>query len=78
MGQELQATYEQGVLRLDKPLALPEQARVTGEVRKVETLPTAEPLSLDEFDRLLDELAMPLGGKRPANISREDIYSGHD
>ena len=36
MSEEFQAIYEFGVLRLDKPLALPEQTRVTGVLRNVE------------------------------------------
>jgi predicted DNA-binding antitoxin AbrB/MazE fold protein len=36
MSEEFQAIYEFGVLRLDKPLALPQQTRVTGVLRNVE------------------------------------------
>jgi hypothetical protein len=78
MSVEFHATYEHGILRLDIPLALPEQTRVTGVVRNVEPPATQDQLSPEEFDRLLDDLAMPLGGTLPADFSREDIYFDHD
>jgi hypothetical protein len=81
MSQEFQATYEHGVLRLDAPLAIPERTRVTGVVNDVDSAgepPLPDLISVEEFDRLLDELAMPLGGKLPADLSRADIYFDHD
>ncbi len=41
---------------------------------------TAPPLSLEEFDRILDELAegMPDVPPLPADFSRADIYADHD
>jgi hypothetical protein len=37
-------------------------------------------VSLEEFDRVLDELAAlpPAGGSLPADFSRADIYADHD
>ena len=80
MEKEFQATYEHGVLRLDTPLSLPEQARVTGLLKSVE--PTAlEPapaqLSDDEFQRLLDEASIP-SSPYGGTYSRADLYLDHD
>jgi predicted DNA-binding antitoxin AbrB/MazE fold protein len=82
MSQEFHATYEQGILRLDQPLALPEQTRVLGVVKEESleagaNLPLFETLTDDEFERELDSLSwevMPL----PPDFSRADIYSDHD
>jgi hypothetical protein len=81
MSQEFHATYEHGILRLDVPLALPEQTRVTGIVSGVSSSATPHPadsLSDEQFERLLDEMATPCGGNLPADFSREDIYFDHD
>jgi hypothetical protein len=82
MSQEFQATYEHGILRLDVPLSLPKQTRVTGIVSNVESAATPsvaqKPMSDEEFERRFDELAMPLRGTLPADFSREDIYFDHD
>ena len=81
MSQEFYAIYEHGVLRLEKPLALPDQTRVTGVLRNLAESETSADattqFSVDEFDRMLDELAVdvPL---LPADFSRADIYLGHD
>ena len=78
------ATYEQGVLKLDAPLSLPEHARVTGLVTKVDTQPNEPAQALpsdlpdDEFDRMLDEFSISGGKPLPADFSRADIYSDHD
>ena len=83
MTQEFYATYDHGVLRLDSPLAIPDQTRVTGLVTGVNTsdgkLPTApqDRLSDEEFERLLDELALDVP-PLPPDFSRADIYLDHD
>jgi predicted DNA-binding antitoxin AbrB/MazE fold protein len=81
MSEEFQAIYEFGVLRLDKPLALPEQTRVSGVLQNVEDVTSASqldaPLSLEEFDRSLDQLSLDVP-PLPADFSRADIYMDHD
>ena len=81
MSEEFQATYEFGVLRLDKPLALPEQTRVTGVLRNLDDASQASqvatPLSLEEFDRSLDQLSFEVP-PLPADFTRSDIYLDHD
>jgi predicted DNA-binding antitoxin AbrB/MazE fold protein len=76
MSEEFQAIYEFGVLRLDKPLALPEQTRVTGVLRNVEdgsqNSQVVGPLSLEEFDRSLDQLSLEVP-PLPADFSWSDI-----
>lgn len=78
------ATYEQGVLKLDAPLSLPEHARVTGLVMKVDAQPgeavqaVRSDLPDDEFERMLDEFSIGRGRPLPADFSRADIYSDHD
>jgi hypothetical protein len=46
----------------------------------VEPITTPPGDSLDEFDRILDELATlgPVPGSLPADFSRSDIYADHD
>ncbi len=81
MSQEFNATYEHGILRLDAPLALPDKARVTGIVSNVESSDTTpvhqDSISPEEFERLLDELAMDVP-PLPQDFSRADIYLDHD
>lgn len=84
MDKTFHATYERGVLRLDAPLSLPEQARVVGLVVGVNA-PTGEPLKAlsneladDEFERLLDEFSIHGTSSLPADFSRADIYLDHD
>ena len=83
MTQEFHATYEHGVLRLDVPLALPEQTRVTGLVTGANSpdgkQPTApqDRLSDEEFERLLDKMAIDVP-PLPPDFSRADIYLDHD
>ena len=81
MNQEFQAIYEHGVLRLDKPLALPDQTRVAGVLNNIGEGRTvadeSKHFSLDEFDRMLDELALDVP-PLPADFSRADIYLDHD
>jgi hypothetical protein len=82
MPQEFHATYEHGILRLDAPLALPEQARVTGIVNNVESpansLAPKYELSPEEFERQFDELAFDDVPPLPPDFSRADIYLDHD
>jgi hypothetical protein len=82
MPQEFHAIYEHGILRLDAPLALPEQARVTGVVNNVEPPAQASvaqgEMSLEEFERGLDELALDNVPPLPPDFSRADIYLDHD
>lgn len=81
MSQEFHAIYEGGMLRLDTPLALPDQTRVTGIVSNVAPAATqpvaANSLSLEEFERQFDELALDVP-PLPADFSRADIYLDHD
>ncbi len=80
MERTFQATYEQGILRLDAPLSLPEHARVTGQVTIIS--PPVEPetarQSVEEFDKLLDEFSTPGCPPLPSDFSRADIYLDHD
>jgi hypothetical protein len=82
MGQEFHATYEHGILRLDVPLLLPEQTRVTGIVSNVDSSIVSgtgqAEISPEEFERLLDELALNDVPPLPADFSRTDIYLDHD
>ena len=82
MSNEFHATYEHGVLKLDAPLSLPEQARVTGFVLGVETANVvgAEAMKLSDadFEQLLDEFSVHGCPALPADFSRADIYSDHD
>lgn len=78
MNEAFHAIYENGVLRPDRPLALPESAHVSviiiGERAPSEP---PSPRSEDDFLRELDELswdAPPL----PADFSRADMYLDHD
>ena len=80
MGEEFHTTYEHGILRLDAPLALPEQTRVTGVVSGVSSSATPHPadsLSDEEFERMLDEMALDVP-PLPPDFSRADIYLDHD
>ena len=81
MSQEFHATYEHGILRLDVPLPLPEQTRVTGIVSNVESAAAPsvaqKSMSAEEFERQFDELAIDVP-PLPADFSRADIYLDHD
>jgi hypothetical protein len=83
MSNEFHATYADGVLKLDVPLALPEQARVTGLVTGVESAsgqpiaPAASGLTDEEFEGQMDDLALDVP-PLPADFSRADIYLDHD
>lgn len=77
MSQEFHATYESGVLRLDEPLAIPEQARVSGVVSLVAaqaTLPqlTSEPPDLSRRQPVqLPVWDLGISGV----VRREDYYN---
>jgi hypothetical protein len=81
MSQEFHATYEHGILRLDVPLPLPEQTRVTGIVSNVESAAAPsvaqKPMSDEEFERRFDELAIDVP-PLPPDFSRADVYLDHD
>jgi predicted DNA-binding antitoxin AbrB/MazE fold protein len=77
MEQIFHAIYEDGVLRLDSPLSLPEHARVVGQVTTVEATAKPSSLSADEIDKLLDEAAVD-GPPYQGTYPRADIYLDHD
>ena len=78
MNQPFQATYEHGVLRLDAPLALPEQARVAGViVTTVGEAPTANGSPDEGFMEELDSLSLDVP-VLPGDFSRADMYLDHD
>jgi len=84
-----QATYENGVLRPNEPLALPDLARVDVTVKsqseaiaenaddEEEVLPEAPRLTVEEFRRILADRG-PGVGTLPVDFDRHDIYSDHD
>jgi hypothetical protein len=49
-------------------------------VEAADLTPLNDPISLDEFDRVLDELAAvaPCASPLPADFSRADIYADHN
>lgn len=74
MSQEFHATYEHGVLRLDAPLALPEQTRVTGIVSGVENSSNA-----DDLERQQQALNMMFAAvEKLPQPSHDDNLSGRD
>jgi hypothetical protein len=78
MSQEFHATYDHGVLRLDQPLALPDQEKVTGIVFSAnESLAQTLPINDEEFLLELDGLSLDVP-VLPPDFSRADIYSDHD
>ena len=84
-----QATYEDGALRPDVPLALPDRTRVDvtvtaqndaiveGADDEEEVLPDAPRLTVEEFRRILANRG-PGVGTLPVDFDRHDIYSDHD
>jgi predicted DNA-binding antitoxin AbrB/MazE fold protein len=81
MSKTFHAIYEQGILKLDTALGLPEHTRVTGLVTSVDTQQIdsfQSDIPDDEFDRMLDEFCMTGSNPLPSNFSRADIYSDHD
>ena len=85
----LQATYEDGALRPDVPLALPDRTRVDVTVKAQndaivegaddddEALPDGPRLTVEEFRRILANRG-PGVGTLPVDFDRHDIYSDHD
>jgi predicted DNA-binding antitoxin AbrB/MazE fold protein len=86
MSKIIHAVYESGVLRPLEPLNVPEKKLVTVTIvdetqanKEAPFLPDTAPLSDDDFERLLDELASgPALPHLPADFSRADVYSDHD
>jgi predicted DNA-binding antitoxin AbrB/MazE fold protein len=86
MTRSIHAVYESGVLRPLEPLNLPEKKLVTVTIvdetqaeSEAPFLPDPAPLSDDDFEHLLDELALgPALPHLPADFSRADVYSDHD
>jgi Protein of unknown function DUF104 len=87
MTRNVEAVYEQGVLRPLEPLDLPENMRVTLTIHSIPDAKNRAPspavpdvaLSDDDFNRLLDELASgPALPHLPADFSRADAYLDHD
>ena len=84
-----QATYEDGALRPDVPLALPDRTRVDVTVKaqdeafveegdnEDEVRPEAPRLTVEEFRRILANRG-PGVGTLPVDFDRHDIYSDHD
>jgi predicted DNA-binding antitoxin AbrB/MazE fold protein len=84
-----QATYEDGALRPDAPLALPDRARVDVTVKaqdeafveeadnEEEVRPEAPRLTVEEFRRILANRGAGVG-TLPVDFDRHDIYSDHD
>jgi hypothetical protein len=74
-------TIQNGTVVFDTPPLLPEGTRVDVAISAVPShRATNGPLSLDEFDRVLDDLAAltPPQQPLPKDFSRADIYSDHD
>jgi predicted DNA-binding antitoxin AbrB/MazE fold protein len=81
------ATYRNGVIHPDQPLALPEGAELRVMVVPVvpgpaqgDTLsirPESPKITPEEFDAILDKYSVSVGSL-PVDFSREDIYQDHD
>jgi hypothetical protein len=81
MSQQFEATYEHGVLRLDAPLALPENSRVVGIVSNVEAEPTPDVLhkqqqALDAMFALVDRLPQKSQDDGLSNRDHDQILYG--
>ena len=81
MSQQFEATYEHGVLRLDSPLALPENARVIGIVSNVEAEPTPDVLhkqkqALDAMFAAVDRLPQRPQDDGLSNRDHDQILYG--
>jgi predicted DNA-binding antitoxin AbrB/MazE fold protein len=80
----VRAVYENGVFKPTQPVALPEATEVEFVPRlvnqSVELTFISDPnLSIEEFEKLLDEIAaLPPTKVLPPDFSREDIYDDHD
>ena len=86
MTRIIHAVYESGVLRPLEPLNLAEKKLVTVTIvdetqaeNEAPFLPDPAPLSDDDFERMLDELASGTALPHlPADFSRADVYADHD
>jgi predicted DNA-binding antitoxin AbrB/MazE fold protein len=85
MSIHIQATYRDGVIYPDQPLALPDATKVEVEVTSVErkvahtprTRPKAPQFTAAELEERLRRYAVS-GPGLPIDFSREDIYRDHD
>jgi hypothetical protein len=85
----IDATYRDGVIQPDHPLALPENTplhlvvvpKPAGrQLTREEILairPQSPRITPEEFDAILDKYSVSVGSL-PEDFSREDIYSDHD
>ena len=76
MVQQIEAVYENGVLRPLSPLLLADRTQVVLQVSEARA-PEAAELSLSEFDQLLDQLSTD-GPTAQGTYSRAEIYADHD
>lgn len=85
----IDATYRNGVIQPDHPLALPDDTplhlvvvpKPTGGRLSPEEIiairPKSPRITVEEFDALIDKYSVSVGSL-PVDFSREDIYSDHD
>lgn len=82
MSRSFQAIYENGALYPVESINLPEKKVLTVTIAEVDQIPNSTPLqpvSEEEFERLLEELASgPAIPPIPPDFSRKDIYTDHD
>jgi hypothetical protein len=81
MSQQFEATYQHGVLRLDAPLALPENSRVIGIVSDVEAEPAPDVLqkqkqALDAMFAVVDRLPQTPQDDGLSNRDHDQILYG--
>jgi hypothetical protein len=89
MAIHVDATYRDGVIEPDQPLALPNNTPLRVVVvpqaagrqlsrEEIEAIrPKSPRITPEEFDALLDKYSVSVGSL-PEDFSREDIYSDHD
>ena len=88
MAIHIQATYENGVLRPNEPLDLPNctpvhvtvvpQNERLGESDDLEeTLPDRPPITVEQFERIMSQ-GVIRAGTLSLSFDRDDIYSDHD
>ena len=80
MSQHVEAIFENGILRPLTPIEAPEHARVQIDVTVMPIAPSHSnghgDLSVQEYDRLLEELATS-GPSVDSTFPRSEIYSDH-
>jgi hypothetical protein len=81
MSQQFEAIYQHGVLRLDAPLALPENARVIGTVSDVEAVQAPDILNkqkqaLDAMFAVVDQLPQKPQDDGLSNRDHDQILYG--